>query len=63
MVPLDCKILKGTANLDMSSLTGESMPVNVTAIVIKVSSSKFSLKIFLIPSIISSYPDKSTTIK
>ncbi len=29
MVPLDCKILKGTANLDMSSLTGESMPVNV----------------------------------
>lgn len=29
MVPLDCKILKGTANLDMSSLTGESMPVVV----------------------------------
>lgn len=29
MVPLDCKILKGTANLDMSSLTGESMPVKV----------------------------------
>lgn len=29
MVPLDCKILKGTANLDMSSLTGESMPVAV----------------------------------
>lgn len=29
IVPLDCKILKGTANLDMSSLTGESMPVQV----------------------------------
>lgn len=29
MVPLDCKILKGTANLDMSSLTGESMPIHV----------------------------------
>ncbi len=29
MVPLDCKILKGTANLDMSSLTGESMPAHV----------------------------------
>lgn len=29
IVPLDCKILKGTANLDMSSLTGESMPVAV----------------------------------
>ncbi len=29
MVPLDCKILKGTANLDMSSLTGESIPVTV----------------------------------
>lgn len=29
MVPLDCKILKGTANLDMSSLTGESMPISV----------------------------------
>lgn len=29
MVPLDCKILKGAANLDMSSLTGESIPVTV----------------------------------
>lgn len=29
IVPLDCKILKGTANMDMSSLTGESMPVQV----------------------------------
>lgn len=29
IVPLDCKILKGTANLDMSSLTGESMPIAV----------------------------------
>lgn len=29
MVPVDCKILKGTANLDMSSLTGESIPASV----------------------------------
>lgn len=29
MIPLDCKILKGRANLDMSSLTGESIPVYV----------------------------------
>ena len=29
MVPVDCKILKGTANLDMSSLTGESIPTSV----------------------------------
>lgn len=26
MVPLDCKIIKGTSSLDMSSLTGESIP-------------------------------------
>lgn len=29
MVPVDCKILKGTANLDMSSLTGESIWASV----------------------------------
>ena len=29
MVPLDCKIVKGMSNLDMSSLTGESIPVDV----------------------------------
>lgn len=29
MVPLDCKIVKGTSNLDTSSLTGESIPVQV----------------------------------
>ena len=29
MVPLDCKIIKGTSSLDMSALTGESMPVEV----------------------------------
>lgn len=29
LVPFDCKIIKGTTNLDMSSLTGESIPIEV----------------------------------
>lgn len=29
MVPLDCQILRGASTLDMSSLTGESIPVDV----------------------------------
>ncbi len=29
MVPLDCKIVKGTSHLNMASVTGESMPVFV----------------------------------
>ncbi len=29
MVPLDCKIIKGTSNLDTSSITGESNPIYV----------------------------------
>ena len=29
MIPLDCKIIKGTSSLDMSSITGESIPVEV----------------------------------
>ena len=29
MVPLDCRIVKGSSSLDTSSVTGESIPVNV----------------------------------
>ena len=29
MIPVDCVIIKGTSNIDMSSITGESIPVEV----------------------------------